>query len=78
MSYSGLVKLQYWAIGACSGFLMACLVAGAVFINAGANMALNTLYGGQTSSLSGSLDDVYLENGLQGSNYQLQPAINVK
>jgi hypothetical protein len=78
MSYSKAVKLQYYGLGMATGFLMACLVAGAVFINAGADMALNTLYGGQTSSLSGSLDDVYLENGLQGSTYQLQPAINVK
>jgi hypothetical protein len=73
MSYSKAVKLQYYGLGMATGFLMACLVAGALFINAGADMALNTLYVPQ----SGNLDDVSLDNGLQGSNVQLQPAINV-
>jgi hypothetical protein len=78
MSYSTAVKLQYWAVGACSGFLVACLIAGAVFIHAGANMALNTLYAPQTANVSPSLDDVSLDNGLQGSSAQIQPAIGVK
>jgi hypothetical protein len=74
MSYSKAVKLQYLVLGMVTGFVITSLVVGAVFINLGADMALNGLNVPQT----GNLDDVSLENGLQGSTYQLQPAINVK
>lgn len=77
MSYSQAVKLQYWAVGMCSGFLIASLLAGVVFIKAGADMVLNGLNVPQSAVISPSLDDVSLDNGLQGSVYQLQPAISV-
>jgi hypothetical protein len=78
MSYSNTVKMQYYGVGLATGFLMACLVAGALFINAGAQMALNGLYVRQRVIEAPSLSGVSLENGLQGSSYKLQPAVNVK